>query len=184
MFDKKINPSFKKVVSPFQVDVISLKTEVRMAIAYHSSLFTGMSLQGGRLSYDKIKISGLDFNKSVAKNAAKSKNHYAVLSVKISNLTAQSAQVKWVEGDANAEELDPVKFDSGDSLKQTEARVILAALVHDGEQFAGTLAVSGGGVETFYIIQYVNTNLIMANMVMDGIPIVYPVPISGGRLNF
>jgi hypothetical protein len=184
MFEKKINPSFKKAVHPFQIDVTQKKDEISVAVAYHSGLFKPMSISQGRLKYNRIEIIGLDENKSFSKKLAADENHYVVLIVKINNLQAESAEVKIIEGDTSEEELDPVKFDSEDSLKQTEARVILGVIVHDGGQYAGTLSVDIGGIETYYLIQFVNTNLIMANMVMDGIPIAYPVPISGGRLNF
>jgi hypothetical protein len=185
MFEKKINPSFKKTVNPFQIDIFQKKDVIEVAVAYHSGLFGPMTFSESALKYKRIEIVGLDKTlDKITKKTAMDKNYYVVLKIKVNNLKAESAEIKVVESDKNEKELDPVKFDSAENLKQTEANVILGVIVHDGGQYAATLSTDQGGIETFYLIQFVNTNLIMANMVMDGIPIVYPVPISGGRLNF
>jgi len=184
MFEKKLNPSFKKTVTPFQIDIINKKSEVGWALAYHSGLFQPLKLSESYLQYKRIEIKGLNEIKTVSKKETEKENQYIVLNIKINNLMAESAEVKIVKGDRNSEELNPIKFDSQDSLRQIEARIIIGVIVHDGNQYAGSLSKDFGGIETYYVIQFIQTNLIMANMVMDGIPVVYAVPISGGRLNF
>ena len=182
---KNLLPFFAvKNVSPFKIDWRVKKTggqrKYSFSVNYHSKLYKGASTRGQYLDFDLITISGLDFEKEAPSSFPKSKNLYCVLKVNVSNLQAQSAKIEWVEGDSSEDDLSAIKFEDSQSYKQTEARVILGIAVRDLEAVSG---LTGDNVKTVYIIQYVNTNLIMANMVFNGIPVVYPVPIAGGRLN-
>jgi hypothetical protein len=162
-----------------------------LAVNYHSRLYIGMKLREKYLSYEKVRyaggsqgldfksIKGLDFAELVPQEFPK-ENIYCVLELKISDLKVTNAQIKYVIDDKNEDELDPIVFESADNLKQVGARAIIGILVMDDEVIAG---LDASEAKTPYIVQLVNTNLMMANMVFDGIPIIYPVPFIGGRLN-
>ncbi len=173
-----------KHITPFKIDwkvsKINGQRKYIFAVNYHSKLYKGMSTRGQFLEYDILNIAGLDFIKEAPNSFPVSKNYYCVLKVKVSNLQAQSAEITWVEGDQRDDDLAPIKFEDSQNYKQTEARVIIGAAVRDLEASPG---LKNDVIKTVYIIQYVNTNLIMANMVFNGIPVIYPVPIPGGRLN-
>jgi hypothetical protein len=156
-----------------------------LAVNYHSRLFTGMSFtnEGGSfLQWQKINITGLDFNQKVP-STFPGENYYCVLKITVSNLEATEAEIVWVSNDKTVDDLQPVKFESSDNLRQTEARIIIGVFVFDDEVLAG-LPGGESAVNTAYIMQFINTNLIMCNMVFDGVPVIYPVPFAGGRLNF
>jgi hypothetical protein len=181
---KGLNLSFSH---PFKMDFersldLSGNVTYFAAINFHSRLFTGMTLNEKYLSYKKIPIQGLDFKKAVS-SSFPGQNFYAVLRVTVSNLSATKAEIVWVSDDKSVEQLNPVVFDSNDSLKQTEARIIIGALVNDREAVAGTTD-GPNEAKVDYVMQFINTNLMMCNMVFDGVPIIYPVPFGGGRLNF
>jgi len=157
-----------------------------LAVNYHSRLFTGMSFTndgGSFLQWQKINITGLDYDQKVP-DTFPGKNYYCVLKVTVANLQANEAEIIWVSDDNTVNELQPVTFESNDNLKQIEARIIIAVLVSDDEALAGTSNKNGGAVNTAYVMQFINTNLIMCNMVFDGVPVIYPVPFAGGRLNY
>lgn len=182
---KNLLPFFGvKNIHPFKIDWKISKTggqrKYNFAVNYHSKLYKGTATRGQYLEFDFLNISGLDFIKEAPTSFPNSKNLYCVLKVTISNLQAQSARIDWIEGDDKQDDLAPIKFEDSQSYKQTEARVIIGVGVRDLEASPG---LRQDNVKTVYIIQYTNTNLIMANMVFNGIPVVYPVPISGGRLN-
>jgi hypothetical protein len=173
-----------KHVHPFKIDWrITKKGGQRtynFAVNYHSKIYRGTSNRGQFLEFDILPISGLDFIKEAPSGFPQSRNLYCVLTVRVSNLQAQSAKIEWILGDDQQDELAPIKFEDTENYKQTEARVIIGVAVRDLEASPGLV---NDTVKTVYIIQYVNTNLIMANMVFNGVPVTYPVPISGGRLN-
>lgn len=150
-----------------------------LAVNYHSRLYTGLRSRDKYLSYNKKNIIGLDFPEKVPDQFPK-ENVYCVLDLKIDNYSVTKAEIKYVFDDKNQEELDPIVFLSEDDLRQVGARVIIGVLVNDDEVVAGLPA---SDAKTPYIVQFVNTNLMMSNMVFDGIPVIYPVPFIGGRLN-
>lgn len=152
------------------------------AVNYHSRLFTGMGRTDKYLQWLKINITGLDFKKLVP-SSFPGDNFYCVLKVTVNNLEATKAEIIWVSGDKTVNELQPVTFDSSDNLKQTEARIIIGVLVNDREAVAGTTD-GPNEAKVDYVMQFINTNLMMCNMVFNGIPVIYPVPFGGGRLNF
>jgi hypothetical protein len=160
------------------------RDDIYVAVAYHSALFTYMEERGNEyFKYKKIDITNLDKQEIVPSTldcSGSSQNFYCVLNVKINNLRAQSAELKWVKSDRSENDLDPIKLDS--EKRQTEARVIIGVVVCDTEYTPGLDQSRSSKFP--YIIQFVNTNLIMCNMVFNGVPVVYPAPISGGRLNF
>jgi hypothetical protein len=179
---------------PFKIDIGKKGSKsdgtptYTLAVNYHSRLYGPLKLANDKLQYEKIAIKefgedGIDFAKEVP-NSFPGKNFYCVLEMDISNLkVTPPAKIVWVSSDQSEAELAPVVFEGSDNLKQTKARVIIGVFVADDEAIAG-LPGNDSAVNTAYIMQFVNTNLIMCNMVFDGIPIVYPVPFAGGRLNF
>lgn len=178
-------PALKTRTHPFFIKTIVKNGTYYAAVHYHSRLFIGMTLNDQYLSYKKVPITGLDLLETIPDTfKAGGKNFYCVLEITVSNLTAIKAEIVWVEDDKSVEKLNPVVFESGSNLKQTKARIIIGVCVFDGEETPGTLSTDFGGASTGYVMQFVNTNLMMTNMVFDGIPIIYPVPFGGGRLNF
>lgn len=182
---KNLLPFFNvKNVNPFKIDWKTSKTgdtrKYNFSVNYHSKIYKGITTRGQYLEFDLLTIGGLDVIKEAPSSFPKSKNLYCVLKINISNLQAQSAKIEWIEGDDNKDDLAPIKFENSENYKQTEARIIIGVAVRDLEASSGLV---GDDVKTVYIIQYVNTNLILSNMVFNGIPVIYPVPISGGRLN-
>jgi len=180
-------PVLKKI-HPFEIVVRSelvnnKKTRVA-AVAYHSGLFTYMDERGkDYFKYKRISITGLDKGESVPSSLSctnTSENFYCVLKIIVNNLQAQSAKIEWVSGDKTEDDLDPIKLDS--EKRQTEARVIVGVIACDTELTPGLSQANSARFP--YVIQFVNTNLIMCNMVFNGVPVIYPAPISGGRLNF
>jgi hypothetical protein len=175
---------------PFKIDISKEgknsdgTPKYALAVNFHSRLYESLDLKNQYLQYNRVNINGLDFKKSVP-NSFPGKNFYCVLEINISNLRATApARIVWVESDQSEEELAPVVFEGVSNLRQIKARAIIGVFVSDDEAIAGTPGGSENAVNTAYIMQFVNTNLMMCNMVFDGIPIVYPVPFIGGRLNF
>lgn len=183
-----ISRSPVSLAHPFKIDIS--KKGVRsggepiyqLAVNYHSCLFTGMGKTDKYLQWLKIPISGLDSYQEVP-TSFPGENYYCVLKITVNDLQAQEAKIIWVSNDKTVDELQPVTFESGENLKQVEARIILGVFVSDDEAVAGTPG-NESAVNTAYIMQNINTNLLMCNMVFDGIPVIYPVPFAGGRLNF
>jgi hypothetical protein len=173
---------------PFKIDIGKKGTRsdgtpiYYLAVNYHSRLFTGMGKTSKYLQWLKIPIKGLDFPQDVP-SSFPGQNYYCVLKVTVNNLSAEEAEIIWVSNDKTVNELQPVTFEGSDNLKQVEARIIIGVFVSDDEAVAG-LPGNESAVNTAYIMQNINTNLLMCNMVFDGAPIIYPVPFAGGRLNF
>lgn len=185
IYSKNLTPKITKRVHPFYIDIVNRNNKKYAAVNYHSRLFTRLEIENNYMIHKIQTITGLDFEKEIP-GSFPGKNFYCVLKIKIDSLRIsnenKAATIEWVEGD-QSETLKPVIFDSNDNARQTEARIIIGVLVNDGEATAGTLSPDLGGARTNYIIQFVSTDLIMTNMVVDGIPIVYPVPFIGGGLN-
>jgi len=173
-------PKIRKTVHPFFIDYIKKAGKEYLGVNYHSRLFTGMSKTSKYLQWNKITITGLDYRQPIP-SSFPGKNYYCVLKITVSNLIATKAEIIWVSDDKSVNDLQPVTFDSADNLRQTEARIIIGVCVFDMESTAGT---TSKGVNSGYITQFVHSDLIICNMVFDGIPIIYPVPFGGGRLNF
>lgn len=172
-----------KYTHPFKVDwrvrKVNGERKYSFAVNFHSKLYKGMNTRGQFLEYEFFQLEGIDTIQE-APTSFPSKNYYCVLKINVSSLQGQSARIVWVEGDDKQDDLAPIKFEDAQNYKQTEARVIIGAAIRDLEAAPG---LKNDNVKTVYFCQYVNTNLIMANMVFNGIPVVYPVPIPGGRLN-
>jgi hypothetical protein len=176
---------------PFKIDIGRLtnskgELQYTLAVAYHSRLYTGMSFTnagGAFLQRNRIDITGLDFPQNVPTSTFPGQNYYCVLKITITDLQATRAEIIYVSDDNSVNQLQPVKFESSQNRRQTEARIIIGVLVWDDEAVAG-LEGNDSAINTVYLEQFVTTDLIMCNMVFDGLPVVYPVPFIGGRLNF
>jgi hypothetical protein len=179
---------------PFKVDISKIgknpdgKPIYGLAVNFHSFLYSGMTQKGNFFKFTRVAIrefseSGLDFVKPVPPTFP-GQNFYCVLEVDISNLRpVGQARIVWISSDTSEEALAPILFESGSNLRQTKARAIIGVLVADDEAIAGTPGGAENKVNTAYFIQYINTHLIMCNMVFDGVAVIYPVPFVGGRLN-
>jgi len=185
IYSKNLIPKFSKKNHPFFIDFSIRNGKKILAVNYHSRLFRGLEVENNYMIHKIQTIKGLDFEKEVP-SSFPGKNFYCVLRIKINSLNVSSqsdaATIEWAEGD-NSELLKPIIFESANNLRQSEARIIIGVLVNDGEETAGTLSLDFGGAKTNYIIQFVNTDLLMTNMVFNGIPVLYPVPFVGGGLN-
>ncbi len=185
IYSKSLTPKDVKKTHPFKIELSLNKGKRYLAVNYHSRLYTGFELKNQYLVHKQKSIKGLDFKKEVA-SSFPGKNFYCVLNIKINDLQIsnddQAASIKWVVDD-KSEDLRPVVFESAEVLNQKEARIILGVLVFDGESTAGTLSPDLGGAKISYISQFVTTDLIMTHMVVDGVPILYPVPFIGSSLN-
>jgi hypothetical protein len=185
-------PGFgKKVNYPFAISLYKVglrndgKPSYNLAVNYHSHLYSGLKLKENYLDYERIKIeefseTGLDFLKPVPDDFP-GKNFYCVLEININDLKATDANIQWVIGDTEEQLLAPVVFEDSENYRQTKARIILGVLVSDRERSPG---LDPTDIRRSYIVQYIYTHLMMCNMVFDGVPVVYPVPFGGGRLNF
>jgi hypothetical protein len=176
-----ISPSIRARSHPFKLFLIKSGGNKYAAIPYHSRLFTGMTKNSKYLSPSKIAIEGLDDTQLIPKSFP-GKNFYCVLEVDILNLNATKAKIVWVQDDKSVENLNPVVFDNQQDLRQIKARAIIGVLVNDKEAVPASPA--GTSVKTSYVMQFVHTDLMMCNMVFDGVPVILPVPFIGGRLNF
>lgn len=169
---------------PFKIDILKDgvkadgSAQYSLAVNYHSGLFRFVGD-----NFERINITGLDFLKKVPASFP-GKNFYCVLKILIVN-SKFTAKIEWVESDQSEDDLAPIKTEQLDDQqkKQTEARVIIGVLVADDEVIAG-LPGNESAVNTPYILQYINTNLLLTDFCINGFPITYPTPISGGRLNF
>lgn len=155
---------------------------------WHSALYDNISptqsLSKKYLNFKKITIKNLNFTTQVSDKLYDDKYIYCVLKILIDNFTVISAEIVFVP-QSEPENLVPVVFETEENLKQTEARVILAAIAYDDKSIAETEfsfdqeSGSRNIAQSVYVIQYVQTNLIMTNMVVNGVPILYPAPFPG-----
>ncbi len=186
IYSKSLTPKDVKKSHPFKIE-LSLKNGKRyLAVNYHSRLYTGFEIKDEYLIYKQKSIVGLDFKKEVP-SSFPGKNFYCVLNIKTQGLQVsnedKAVSIKWVEDDKSTNDLSPVLFESAQTLNQKEARIILGVLVFDGESTAGSLSPDLGGAKISYISQFVTTDLLMTNMVFNGVPVIYPVPFIGSSLN-
>jgi hypothetical protein len=177
------------LVHPFKIDIAKAgknadnTPKYTLAVNYHSRLYENLDLKDKYLQFNRVNIAGLDAIKEVP-TTFPGKNFYCVLEINVSNLRAvPPARIVWVESDQSEEELAPIEFQDSSNLRQTKARIIIGIFVSDDEAIAG-LPGGESAVNTAYIMQFINTNLMLSNMVFDGVPVIYPVPFGGGRLNF
>jgi hypothetical protein len=182
------------IVHPFKIDILKDGSnadgtpKLFLAVNYHSRIYSGMGKTGKYLQWLRVpgtetSIPGTDLKQEVP-STFPGQNYYCVLKITVNDLQATKAEIIWVSNDKSVNDLQPITFQDGSNLKQTEARIIIGVLVSDDEAVAGTPRQNDSGLNTPYIVQLINTNLIMCNMVFDGIPVIYPVPFGGGRLNF
>lgn len=186
IYSKSLTPKDIKKSHPFKIEMSSKKGKRYLAVNYHSRLYTGFEIKNEYLIYKQKSIVGLDFKKEVP-SSFPGKNFYCVLNIKTQGLQVsnedKAVSIKWIEDDKSTNDLSPVLFESAQTLNQKEARIILGVLVFDGESTAGTLSPDLGGAKISYISQFVTTDLLMTNMVFNGVPIIYPVPFIGSSLN-
>ena len=55
--------------------------------------------------------------------------------------------------------------------------------VIEGSENEKAIDISSLRAKTGYITQFVHSDLMICNMVFDGVPVILPVPFVGGRLN-
>jgi hypothetical protein len=166
-----IIPSF-----PFQVfitkDYIDNQLIYNAAVHFNSKLLSINFFDDGF-----IPIKGLDQIKQIPESTIKQKSVHCILEVKIESLYPRSAKINWVEGE-NEKETKFIEF--GNNYIQKFARVTIASLYYDKYATPGfSSKVGEDGSPSVYVYQQVNTNLVMSNMILDTVPVVYPVPFGG-----
>lgn len=174
----QITPSPPSIVTPWQLAHTYDGTNLSVAINYYSTLYTPFTEEKSFLKYNNIAIVGLDEPKIYTLDKLEKNPVHIVLTITVSSLTASTARIDWVNDEKGGKEdkLHPIKLD-GNKI-QTEARIVIATIRRDKYKKAGVTSKCKQA-DFLYILQYVNTNLIMANMVFAGIPVIYPVPIAG-----
>lgn len=170
-----IIPSF-----PFQIfltkEVKENTTKYVAAIHYHSRLYKPLKFKNSSLVYEILTISGLSEKKSFSKDEIKKEGIHCVLEIDVKDLEPKSAKINWVIG-RKEKDADPIEVDSADNRNQTKARVIIGSILKDKYSIPGVTDKSD--FEDIYFFQHINTHLIIANMVFDGIPVLYPVSFAG-----
>jgi|688.fasta_scaffold502313_2 hypothetical protein len=170
----------RKYTHPFKIDftrkVKGDDIEYKAGVIKHSVLYSGAEESNGFLNFQSIEIKKIGEMLDITDFP--SKNAHILLVVTVDNLRAKSAEIK-IASDADEDSMKSVKFSDSTGFKQTEARVILGSLIFD---IGITPVLKDDNVKTAFVSQFVSTNLIMTNMVLNGVPIVYPVPFSGSKL--
>lgn len=148
------------------------------AVAYHSELLKNTFTDNTTyLSFQKQVIDPSTLDNYIIIPDPTAKNVYITLDMKVSNLTVTSAKINfYVEGSSG---LAPFSF--GENYNQTDAQVILGIIVNDAESQAGT--TGGGDNQTTYVVQKVFTDLIIANLIINSVPVITAVPFTGGPIN-
>lgn len=157
------------------------KESYYLAVVYYSSLYKSFKLEDkfGKFS-DPVEIKGLNEYKKI--DSFPQKKIYCVLEIPVKNLDIDSSgkiQIQWVEGE-DEEKLAPIEFESSENLRQTKARIIIGVLLSDKNEVPKMTDEEENQQDTEYVVQYVNTNLLMINTLVNGTPVIYPVPFSGG----
>jgi hypothetical protein len=184
-----------KTIFPFKLDIITSKNldsegrpTYKTALNFHSKLYDSFKVpsDGGEqyLTIKKIKINNLSFEQEIPALFYDERYYYCILEVEVSDLKAVSSTIKFVLGNKKLTELYPIVFQSADNLRQTKARVILAIVAYDDKDAATNALITNNNNQSIpnsnaYVIQCVQSNLLMTNMVFNGVPVVYPVPFPG-----
>lgn len=176
---------------PFKIDIhrkstAESGTKYYLAANYHSRLYQGFKSNDKFLEYKNLYIEGLDNLKEVPATFP-DKNFYCVLNITVQNLRATNAKIIWAEQPEDSSEqggeLSPIVFESAENKRQTEARIIIGAFVADDKSIAGLSTPDANDDMSAYIMQFVHSNLLLCNMVADGVPVLYPVAFAGGKLD-
>lgn len=159
------------------------------AVAYHSQLFKNYKIEDKKLVYStpSIEITGLGEFEKLEGFPDSEKKYYCILELTIENFQVaeqDAAKIKWVKG-SDTDNLAPIEFESTDNLRQTKARVIIAAMVSDKNEVpidtvTGTEELEK--IESQYALQYINTHLLVSTMSINGIAVIYPIPFAGGPI--
>jgi hypothetical protein len=172
----QVIPSF-----PFMVHITKqykgTELEYQAAVHYNSKLYRPLSLSEKYLKYSKINITGLDQIKKFPESKIKQNGVHCLLELKINQLSAKSAEIKWVEEKLSDKNSSPIELNSPEERDQITARVMIASILYDKYKIPGV--TSANDVPGVYIYQYINSNLILANMIFNGVPVVFPVPFAG-----
>jgi hypothetical protein len=155
-----------KYIHPFKIDYKSDATTVSAAINFNSFLYTSPSSSNGKFS--KFAIKDLTTIKTFTINSL-SNPMYAILEIGVQSLKPQSASIVW----SSNIKIEAVELDSNKS--QTKARILIGGIKYDDKY---TSLFKSDGINLVYVEQLINTNLILANMLFNGIPCVLPVPFS------
>ena len=181
------------LMHPFKLEVFQSKDldsegrpSYKVSLNWHSKLYNGFKVpqNGGAqfLTFQKNKIDNLNFLFDVPKDIYAKQYYYCLLDVNITDLRVTSAKIKFVMGNGS-DQLHPIAFESASNLRQIAARVILGVVVSDNKYTPANALVPSSDdappADSVYVLQYVHSNLLMTNMVSNGVPVVYPVPFLG-----
>jgi hypothetical protein len=147
------------------------------AVHYNSKLYRPLTQDNKYLKYSRVSITGLDLIKKLSEDEIKKDGAHCILEIKISTLSPKSAEIKWITTKLNDQNASPIEFNSKEERDQIIARVMIASVLYDKYQIPGvTSETDSPGI---YVYQYIQSNLILANMIFNGVPVVYPVPFAG-----
>jgi len=167
-----------------QTDQVEYKTYLNWHSALYDNIETPLSLGKMYLNFKKITVNNLNFTQIIPKDLYVEQYYYCVLNIKIQNFKVSRAEIVFKK-QSDRESIVPIMFESEDNLKQTEARIVLAAIAYDDKLIAETEFSFDSNTNSrnikpeVYVIQYVTTNLIMTNMIFNGVPVLYPAPFGG-----
>jgi hypothetical protein len=165
-----LQSSFHKYTHPFRIEYKSKsgdRNNYELILYKRSYLYLPPKTVGGAIG--SLNISKIDTIASVNLEQA-SKGFFAILKIKVQSLQAQSAEIEWVESVSSIKtiELDEQK-------KQTSASIIVGCVRND----KGYNPFIQTDVSALFVEQNINTNLIVSNMVFNGVPVIFPVPFPG-----
>jgi hypothetical protein len=162
-------PNSQNNTHPFK---ISYKYEaggnISVSIRSESFLYSPPTSVGG--SFSKININALDTNKSFSRNSISGQPINCILELKVQSLQVQSANIVWSQGG------NPQTLEFGSGMDQKAARILIASIRNDSKYNLGTISA---GLSSLYIDQMLSSNLIVANMVFNSVPVIFPVPFCG-----
>lgn len=163
-----LQSQFSKYTHPFNIKYNSIENSQYEAFIYKNSyVYLPPKSASGEIT--QLSISKLDAKKKFSLEQA-SDGLYAVLKIDVQSLQAQSASIEW---QTPAQGVKSLELDS--QKNQASASIILGVIRSD-QNYLGS---SSSGPSSLYVDQNINTNLIIANMVFNGVPVIFPVPFPG-----
>jgi hypothetical protein len=170
-FAQKLSPSFLPENHPFKIYSRRLPgSQVEIYVTEFSTVYYFDSSSSGSVNFKKLTISGLESPKTFGISGLPM---YVILKVPISNLRPQSASIEFKNS------INESEFIKIGGYKQSEANVVLGCVRCDTVGAVLPKATQ----KTLYCHQAVSSNLIISNMVINSIPVVYPVPFTGAAIN-
>ena len=164
-----LQTQFNKYTHPFKIDYkVEESNNVSVGIYPNSTLYT--SPKSSSEKFAKLPIKDLTTIKKFSIGSL-SNPMYAVLEIVVQSLQPQSASIVW-----SASTSDPaVELDT--NKNQKKARVLIGSIRKDNKYTS--LTDTSLDLNSVYVEQLVSMNLILANMLFNGVPCILPAPFAG-----